>query len=157
MNTIEPAPGKYPLPEMKQHNLRHYHSDAVDRVALLAVKQGMAGMLSTPLGVKLVERHVTCRFLAGQEQVEFRFIFQLELNEKSTPYTSWLVVVPTDDAHNVTGKVTEVTEMRPAEVYEWDAEKGWQKLLEFLHPYVKAEFRRPFGPEEHDPFDWPAA
>ncbi len=154
MNTIDPAPGAFPTPTMQRHTLNHYHSDTMDRIALLAVKQVMAGMLAVPRGVKLVERNVTARFIHGKEQIEFRFTFAVELNEKSNKYTSWLVSIPCDVPSAATGMVSEVTPIREAKVYEWDDSRGWRDMLTFEHPYMQPT-ESWYHAERVDPLGWP--
>lgn len=153
----KPAFGKYPLPDMRKHSLVHYHSDIMDRIALLALQQVMAGMLSTPLAVMLVERNVTSRFTLTKEPVEYRYTFQVQLNEKSTPYTNWLVSIPCNAPDSVTGMVSEVTPIREAKVYEWDDGKGWQEVLTFQHPHMEQDTKDSWYilDRDHNPLDWP--
>ncbi len=156
MTAPPPPPGgtKYPVPQLEKHNANHYHSDVMDRIALLTVHQRMAGMLVPPKSVKLVERHVSHRYLRGYEPIEFRFTFHVVTNEKSRPKATWLVTIATDDVLRPNGQVVESTPMRNAKVYEWDDSKGWELALEYEHQ--TSEEKSESAPFDHsDPFNFP--
>lgn len=153
MDKIPPAPGKYPLPEMKRLRFNAFHSDTIERIALQALHQMMAGQLTIPIKVELIERHVTNRYLRGYKQVEYRLSFAVRTGMASQPTTTWMVKITAPEPDKPNGHINDTSFIDDAEVYEWEDQKGWQKALTYKHKQADPD-PEPFF-DSGSPFDWP--
>jgi hypothetical protein len=151
-----PAPVVFPTPKVCE--LRHniIQSEVTKRIALLACRHYMAGQLVIPDAVELVQLHITHNLTLsmGRPEVEYRYTFQAATGIQSRPFESWLVVVPCDDPEHTA--VNDTTRIQPARFYVWDADKGWQHVLDYEHPYVMRRHKLD-GEWKENPFDFPAA